>query len=156
MSDCPMGVGQGSGFESERSCVWRGHACTCRPGPVCTGGGGVRYKDERVGQSHSVRICVGKGDARLLHRFLSSSEMFQVELSSCKADQDTVCGCKENQFQHYLSETHFQCVDCSPCFNGTVTIPCEHHSPKSRTLPSSGVSCLPPLPPHPPTPPPMR
>lgn len=52
-------------------------------------------------------------------------EMFQVEISPCRADQDTVCGCKENQFQHYLSETHFQCVDCSPCFNGTVTIPCK-------------------------------
>lgn len=52
-------------------------------------------------------------------------EMSQVEISPCRADQDTVCGCKENQFQHYLSETHFQCVDCSPCFNGTVTIPCK-------------------------------
>ncbi|GAB1291305.1 Tumor necrosis factor receptor superfamily member 1A [Apodemus speciosus] len=50
-------------------------------------------------------------------------KMFQVEISPCRADQDTVCGCKENQFQHYLSESHFQCVDCSPCFNGTVTIP---------------------------------
>lgn len=52
-------------------------------------------------------------------------EMFQVEISPCRADKDTVCGCKENQFQRYLSETHFQCVDCSPCFNGTVTIPCK-------------------------------
>lgn len=52
-------------------------------------------------------------------------EMFQVEISPCKADMDTVCGCKKNQFQRYLSETHFQCVDCSPCFNGTVTIPCK-------------------------------
>ncbi|EDK99828.1 tumor necrosis factor receptor superfamily member 1A precursor [Mus musculus] len=52
-------------------------------------------------------------------------EMSQVEISPCQADKDTVCGCKENQFQRYLSETHFQCVDCSPCFNGTVTIPCK-------------------------------
>lgn len=54
-------------------------------------------------------------------------EMFQVEISPCRADKDTVCGCKENQFQRYLSETHFQCVDCSPCFNGTVTIPCKEN-----------------------------
>lgn len=79
-------------------------------------------------------LC-GKRDVRLIHHFLPSSEMFQEEISPCKADKDTVCGCKENQFQRYLSETHFQCVPCSPCFNGTVTIPCEHHSP------SSGISC---------------
>lgn len=52
-------------------------------------------------------------------------EMSQVEISPCRADQDTVCGCKENQFQHYLSEKVFQCKNCSPCFNGTVTIPCK-------------------------------
>lgn len=54
-------------------------------------------------------------------------EMFQVEISPCRANKDTVCGCKENQFQRYLSDTHFLCVDCSPCFNGTVTIPCKEN-----------------------------
>lgn len=54
-------------------------------------------------------------------------EMFQVEISPCRANQDTVCGCRENQYQRYLSDTHFQCVDCSPCFNGTVTIPCKEN-----------------------------
>lgn len=52
-------------------------------------------------------------------------EMFQVEISPCTADKDTECGCRENQFQHYLDEKIFQCLDCSPCLNGTVTIPCQ-------------------------------
>ncbi|XP_005084146.1 tumor necrosis factor receptor superfamily member 1A [Mesocricetus auratus] len=52
-------------------------------------------------------------------------EMSQVEISPCRADKDTVCGCKENQFQQFFSDKHFQCMDCSPCFNGTVSIPCK-------------------------------
>lgn len=105
----------------------------------------VCYKDKCTWQRQGVKVCVGKGTRDSMHHFLPSSEMFQVEISPCRADRDTVCGCKENQFQRYLSGTHFQCVDCSPCFNGTITIPCEHHSLKSRPLPSPGVSCPPPL-----------
>ncbi|XP_027284127.1 tumor necrosis factor receptor superfamily member 1A isoform X2 [Cricetulus griseus] len=52
-------------------------------------------------------------------------EMSQVEISPCRADKDTVCGCRENQFQQIFGEKHFRCVDCSPCFNGTVAIPCK-------------------------------
>lgn len=89
------------------------------------------------GRARGRQDLCGKRDVRLTHHFLPSSEMSQVEISPCQADKDTVCGCKENQFQRYLSETHFQCVDCSPCFNGTVTIPCEHRSPKSSPLPGS-------------------
>ncbi|EGV98514.1 Tumor necrosis factor receptor superfamily member 1A [Cricetulus griseus] len=51
--------------------------------------------------------------------------MSQVEISPCRADKDTVCGCRENQFQQIFGEKHFRCVDCSPCFNGTVAIPCK-------------------------------
>nr|XP_048300065.1 tumor necrosis factor receptor superfamily member 1A [Myodes glareolus] len=53
-------------------------------------------------------------------------ELSQVELFPCKADQDTVCGCRENQFQNYLSNSRqFQCQNCSLCLNGTVKIPCK-------------------------------
>ncbi|XP_051011358.1 tumor necrosis factor receptor superfamily member 1A [Acomys russatus] len=52
-------------------------------------------------------------------------EMSQVEISPCRADKDTVCGCKENQYQYYLSEKVFQCKNCSLCFNGVVTISCQ-------------------------------
>ncbi|XP_038176455.1 tumor necrosis factor receptor superfamily member 1A isoform X2 [Arvicola amphibius] len=53
-------------------------------------------------------------------------EWSQVELSACRADKDTECGCRKNQFQSYLSKsTHFQCKNCSLCFNGTVKIPCK-------------------------------
>lgn len=69
--------------------------------------------------------------------------MFQVEISPCRADKDTVCGCRKNQFQYYLGEKLFQCNNCSSCFNGTVTIPCEYHSPKSRPSPSLLRSILP-------------
>lgn len=53
-------------------------------------------------------------------------ELSQVERFPCKADQDTVCGCRENQFQNYLSNSRqFQCQNCSLCLNGTVKIPCK-------------------------------
>lgn len=53
-------------------------------------------------------------------------ELSQVELFPCKADEDTVCGCRENQFQNYLSNSRqFQCQNCSLCLNGTVKIPCK-------------------------------
>ncbi|CAH7420136.1 tumor necrosis factor receptor superfamily member 1A [Phodopus roborovskii] len=52
-------------------------------------------------------------------------EMSQVEISPCRVDRDTVCGCRENQFQQYFGDNHFRCVDCSPCINGTVKIPCQ-------------------------------
>lgn len=54
-------------------------------------------------------------------------EMSQVEISPCRADRDTVCGCKENQYRDYLGEKLFRCRNCSPCFNGTVTIPCKEN-----------------------------
>lgn len=80
-------------------------------------------------------LC-GERETRLIYHFLPSSELSQVERFPCKADQDTVCGCRENQFQNYLSNSRqFQCQNCSLCLNGTVKIPCEHHSPKSRPSP---------------------
>lgn len=52
-------------------------------------------------------------------------ELFQVELSPCTVSQDTVCGCRKNQFRQYFSGKRFRCMDCSLCLNGTVTIPCQ-------------------------------
>lgn len=52
-------------------------------------------------------------------------EMHQVEISPCAVDQNTVCGCKKNQYQHYYDETLFQCMNCSLCPNGTVHLPCQ-------------------------------
>ncbi|XP_059969322.1 tumor necrosis factor receptor superfamily member 1A isoform X1 [Mesoplodon densirostris] len=54
-------------------------------------------------------------------------EMYQVEIAPCAVDQDTVCGCRKNQYRKYWSETLFQCLNCSLCPNGTV-----HHSCKER------------------------
>lgn len=88
-----------------------------------------------VGRGEGQDLC-GEREARLMYHFLPSSELSQVELFPCKADQDTVCGCRENQFQNYLSNSRqFQCQNCSLCLNGTVKIPCEHHSPKSSPSP---------------------
>ncbi|KAM5262580.1 tumor necrosis factor receptor superfamily member 1A [Ctenodactylus gundi] len=52
-------------------------------------------------------------------------ELQQVELSPCTVDRDTICGCRENQFQESSGGKLFQCRDCSLCLNGTVTIPCQ-------------------------------
>uniref|UniRef100_A0A8C6FRP1 TNF receptor superfamily member 1A n=1 Tax=Moschus moschiferus TaxID=68415 RepID=A0A8C6FRP1_MOSMO len=52
-------------------------------------------------------------------------EMFQVEISPCTVDRDTVCGCRKNQYRKYWGETGFRCLNCSLCPNGTVNIPCQ-------------------------------
>ncbi|XP_036311316.1 tumor necrosis factor receptor superfamily member 1A isoform X2 [Pipistrellus kuhlii] len=58
-------------------------------------------------------------------------EMDQVEISPCMVNQNTVCGCRKNQYQEYLSDNLFRCRDCSPCLNGTVHISC---SAKQNTV----------------------
>ncbi|XP_045682386.1 tumor necrosis factor receptor superfamily member 1A isoform X2 [Phyllostomus hastatus] len=54
-------------------------------------------------------------------------EMDQVEISSCAVDRDTVCGCRKEQYRKYWSDTHFQCINCSPCLNGTVRVSCSEN-----------------------------
>ncbi|XP_004643646.1 tumor necrosis factor receptor superfamily member 1A [Octodon degus] len=63
------------------------------------------------------RECLGCSQCR--------EELSQIELSPCTVDRDTVCGCRQNQFQDYFGERHFRCTDCSLCLNGTVAIPCQ-------------------------------
>lgn len=59
------------------------------------------------------------------------NEMDQVELSPCMVDQNTVCGCRKNQYQESLGNGIFRCRNCSPCLNGTVHIFC---SEKQNTV----------------------
>lgn len=92
-----------------------------------------------VGTGVCVCVCqdlCGESEARLTYHCRPFSELSQVELSPCRADKDTECGCRKNQFQSQINgPKHFQCQNCSRCFNGTVKIPCKHHSPKSRPSP---------------------
>lgn len=69
-------------------------------------------------------------------------EMNQVEISPCRVDRNTVCGCKKNQYRKYWNNDLFQCHDCSPCLNGTVQLECEHGSPDPSPLLSAGVGSV--------------
>ncbi|XP_039384875.1 tumor necrosis factor receptor superfamily member 1A-like isoform X2 [Mauremys reevesii] len=55
------------------------------------------------------------------------AELQQITLSNCTEKEDTVCGCRNNQFQSELS-TLFRCKNCSPCHNGTVRQTCTKNS----------------------------
>nr|XP_014337561.1 PREDICTED: tumor necrosis factor receptor superfamily member 1A [Bos mutus] len=84
------------------------------------------------GRDTDCRVCAPGTYTALenhLRRCLSCSrcrdEMFQVEISPCVVDRDTVCGCRKNQYREYWGETGFRCLNCSLCPNGTVNIPCQ-------------------------------
>ncbi|XP_043825299.1 tumor necrosis factor receptor superfamily member 1A [Dromiciops gliroides] len=55
------------------------------------------------------------------------SEMGQVQKKPCTVSSNTVCGCRENQYQQKQGENEkfFKCVDCNPCHNGTIQRPCQ-------------------------------
>lgn len=82
---------------------------------------------------------VGVSTERLIPHFFPSPEMHQVEISPCTVDRNTVCGCKKNQYQDYISDSLFRCKDCSPCLNGTVQISCEHSPPNPSPILTAGV-----------------
>lgn len=77
------------------------------------------------------------GQRELIPHLLPAPEMFQVEIAPCAVDQDTVCGCRKNQYRKYWSETLFQCLNCSLCPNGTVHHSCEHGPPDPAGHPVS-------------------
>ncbi|XP_054430677.1 tumor necrosis factor receptor superfamily member 1A [Pteronotus mesoamericanus] len=94
--------------------------------------GTYRYKDcPGPGLDTDCRECAHgtyTASENYLTQCLSCSrcrtEMDQVEISSCRVDQDTVCGCKKEQYRKYWNLTLFRCLNCSSCLNGTVQVPC--------------------------------
>lgn len=85
-----------------------------------------------------VHGCERMSQRFVLHLF-PSPEMGQEELSPCTVDQDTVCGCKKNQYQKHWNDDLFQCQNCSLCLNGTRQIPCEHGFPDPSPLLTAGA-----------------
>ncbi|XP_042666766.1 tumor necrosis factor receptor superfamily member 1A isoform X2 [Centrocercus urophasianus] len=47
------------------------------------------------------------------------AELQQIEETPCTLKQDTVCGCRKNQYQFGQAD-FFQCKNCSPCVNGVI------------------------------------
>ncbi|NWW93399.1 TNR1A factor, partial [Rhynochetos jubatus] len=48
------------------------------------------------------------------------TEFQQIVETPCSPKQDTVCGCRKNQYQVGMSDL-FQCRNCSSCVNGIIT-----------------------------------
>lgn len=101
--------------------------------------GTYKYNDcPAPGQETECRECE-KGTYTAVENFLRHclpcskcrKEMDQVEISPCKVTQNTVCGCRENQYQETLGDNLFQCRNCSSCPNGKVQISC---SAKQNTV----------------------
>ncbi|NWW53395.1 TNR1A factor, partial [Pedionomus torquatus] len=47
------------------------------------------------------------------------TELQQIVVSPCSPKQDTICGCRKNQYQIGQSDL-FQCRNCSSCVNGII------------------------------------
>ncbi|XP_074125145.1 tumor necrosis factor receptor superfamily member 1A [Sminthopsis crassicaudata] len=54
-------------------------------------------------------------------------ELGQILKKNCTVSSNTVCGCRENQYQQHQGEDKefFRCVNCNPCLNGTIRHPCQ-------------------------------
>lgn len=114
--------------------------CTCPSARVCKSVLRVgRNACTDVIDGMSVSVCYRE---RLRPHLFPSPEMNQVEISPCRVDRNTVCGCKKNQYRKYWNNDLFQCHDCSPCLNGTVQLECEHGSPDPSPLLSAGVGSV--------------
>lgn len=66
----------------------------------------------------------GEGRGWNNHFFFLSSEFQQIVETPCTPKQDTICGCRKNQYQIGLADL-FQCRNCSSCVNGIITS-CEY------------------------------
>lgn len=139
-SKCRKGESQGRTRALIRMCqagMERG-VRACPPVRVCRS---VLLGVGRSACAYCVVECVGGGVTERLTLLLSPSpEMGQVEISSCTVSKNTVCGCKENQYQKYWNKDLFSCQSCSLCLNGSVRVPCEHGFPHLSFLLTAGVS----------------
>ncbi|XP_071415918.1 tumor necrosis factor receptor superfamily member 1A isoform X2 [Pithys albifrons albifrons] len=48
------------------------------------------------------------------------AELQQIVESPCTPKQDTICGCRKNQYQFDAESDLFQCRNCSSCANGII------------------------------------
>ncbi|POI21793.1 hypothetical protein CIB84_014460, partial [Bambusicola thoracicus] len=85
-----------------KDCEWSGQAPVCLPCP----NGTFTAVDNIMEKCFQCTRC--------------RTELQQIEKTPCTLKQDTVCGCRKNQYQ-FGEADFFECKNCSPCANGIIT-----------------------------------
>ncbi|XP_021253030.1 tumor necrosis factor receptor superfamily member 1A-like isoform X1 [Numida meleagris] len=90
-----------AGTYKSKDCEWPDQAPVCLPCP----NGTFTAVDNTMDKCFQCTRC--------------RTELQQITETPCTLKQDTVCGCRKNQYQTGEAD-FFQCKNCSPCVNGII------------------------------------